>query len=96
MKRTQTGGSRLLLTLLILIFSIGLSACAGRNSPEVILTTPDITEPPSESAPAETQPPASTQTPAETRCSGSCAGCSEEAGKEVCGYAVSGNTGAVI
>ena len=42
-KRTQTGGSRLLLTLLILIFSIGLSACAGRNSPEVILTTPDIT-----------------------------------------------------
>ena len=66
-KRTQTGGSRLLLTLLILIFSIGLSACAGRNSPEVILTTPDITEPPSESVPAETQLPASTQTPAETQ-----------------------------
>ena len=64
-KRTQTGGSRLLLTLLILIFSIGLSACAGRNSPEVILTTPDITEPPSESVPAETQLPASTQTPAD-------------------------------
>ena len=67
MERTQIVGNRILIILLILIISMSLSACTVGNSPEVILTTPDITEPPSESVPAETQLPASTQTPAETQ-----------------------------
>ena len=55
MARTQNGGNRILIMLLILIISISLSACTVGNVHEDISTTSDITEPHSESESAETQ-----------------------------------------
>ena len=55
MKRTQIGGNRILLILLILIISMGLSACTAGNDHEDISTTADRTDTHSESDTADAQ-----------------------------------------
>ena len=55
MKRTQIGGNRILIILLILIISMSLSACAVGNDPKNIFTTSGITDTHSESVSADTQ-----------------------------------------
>ena len=49
MERTQIGGNRILIILLILIISMSLSACTVGNDHEDIFTTSDITDTHSES-----------------------------------------------
>ena len=55
MERTQIGGNRILIILLILIMSMNLYACTAGNDHEDISTDSDITDTHSESDPAETQ-----------------------------------------
>ena len=55
MERTQIGGNRILIILLILIISMSLSACTVGNDHEDIFTTSDTTDTHSESDPADTQ-----------------------------------------
>ena len=55
MERTQIGGNRILIILLILIISMSLSACTVGNDHEDIFTTSDITDTHSESDSAGTQ-----------------------------------------
>ena len=54
MERTQIGGNRILIILLILIISMSLSACTVGNDHEDIFTTSDITDTHSESDSADT------------------------------------------
>lgn len=54
MERTQIGGNRILIILLILIISMSLSACTVGNDHEDIFTTSDITDTHSESGSADT------------------------------------------
>lgn len=55
MERTQIGGNRILIILLILIISMSLSACTVGNDHENIFTTSDITDTHSESDSSDTQ-----------------------------------------
>ena len=57
MERTQNGGNRILIILLILIISMSLSACTVGNDHEDIFTNSDTTDTHSESEsdPADTQ-----------------------------------------
>ena len=55
MERTQIGGNRILIILLILIISMSLSACTVGNDHEDISTTSDLTDTHSESDSADTQ-----------------------------------------
>ena len=54
-ERTQIGGNRILIILLILIISMSLSACTVGNDHENIFTTSDITDTHSESDSSDTQ-----------------------------------------
>ena len=54
MERTQIGGNRILIILLILIISMSLSACTVGNDHEDIFATSDITDTHSESGSADT------------------------------------------
>ena len=56
MERTQIGGNRILIILLILIISMSLSACTVGNDHEDISTTSDLSDTHSESDSADTQP----------------------------------------
>ena len=55
MERTQIGGNRILIILLILIISMSLSACTVGNDHEDISTTSDLSDTHSESDSADTQ-----------------------------------------
>ena len=55
MKRTQNGGNRILIILLILIISMSLSACTVGNNHEDSFTTSDITDTHTGSDSADTQ-----------------------------------------
>lgn len=55
MDRTQIGGNKILIILMILIISMSLSACTVRNEPENSSTATDVPENNSESDSADTQ-----------------------------------------
>ena len=55
MERTQIGGNRILIILLILIISTILSACAVGNDPENSFPASEVPDKHSESDPADTQ-----------------------------------------